>query len=62
LPKPLAANIFGGKPPRQIKKSPDSDDLCDHYYRGFSFDDDALGGAPVNIRLGARAKLSLLGL
>jgi hypothetical protein len=41
---------------------PDSDDLCDHHYRGFSFDDDALGGAPVNIRLGARAKLSLLGL
>jgi hypothetical protein len=53
LPKPLAANIFGGKAPRQIKKSPDSDDLCDHHYRGFSFDDDALGGAPVNIRLGA---------
>jgi hypothetical protein len=30
---------------------PDSDDLCDHHYRGFSFDDDALSGAPIKISL-----------
>ena len=38
----------------QLAKSkiiPDSDDLCDHHYRGFSFDDDALSGGPIKISL-----------
>ena len=40
---------------------PDSDDLCDHHYRGFSFSDDALSGAPIKISLVLVAWLSSLG-
>ena len=35
---------------------PDRDDLCDHHYRGFSFDGDALVGASVNCSLGPLAR------
>lgn len=49
----------------QLAKSkiiPDSDDLCDHHYRGFSFSDDAaLIGAPIKISLVLIAWLSSLG-
>jgi hypothetical protein len=41
---------------------PDSDDLCDHHYRGFSCDDAALIGAPIKISLVLIAWLSSLGL
>ena len=48
----------------QLAKSkiiPDSDDLCDHNYRGFSLSDDALSGAPIKIILVLIAWLSSLG-
>jgi hypothetical protein len=51
LPKPLAANYLA-----IAKIIPDSDDPCDHYYRGLSYDDEALIDAFVNCSLGPLAR------